>query len=77
MGITVSITPSRFIASNGKMDSQNRYIAKATPPDGKFVFPVGETIAIPDNGIRYSIAGYVQQIGTASAFDASFHWIAD
>lgn len=52
MAVTLSITPSRFIASAGKLDSQKRYMRKnATAPDLKFV--VGQNMDVSGGGLRY------------------------
>lgn len=52
MAITLSITPTRFIASAGKLDSQKRYMRKnATAPDLKFV--TGRNMDVAGGGLRY------------------------
>jgi len=52
MATTLSITPTRFIASAGKLDSQKRYIRKnATSPDLKFVN--GQNMDVSGGGLRY------------------------
>lgn len=52
MAVTLSITPSRFIASAGKLDSQNRYMRKdAVAPDLKFV--TGQNMDVSGGGLRY------------------------
>ena len=52
MAVTLSITPARFIASAGKLDSQRRYIRKdTTTPDLKFVN--GQNMDVEGGGLRY------------------------
>lgn len=52
MAVTLSITPTRFIASAGKLDSQRRYIRKdTTAPDLKFVN--GRNMDVAGGGLRY------------------------
>ena len=52
MAVTLSITPTRFIASAGKLDSQRRYIRKdATGPDLRFVN--GQNMDVAGGGLRY------------------------
>jgi len=52
MAVTLSITPSRFIASAGKLDSQRRYIRKELlTPDLKFV--MGQNMDVAGGGLRY------------------------
>ncbi len=52
MATTLSITPTRFIASAGKLDSQKRYIRKnAASPDLKFVN--GQNMDVSGGGLRY------------------------
>ena len=52
MAVTLSITPTRFIASAGKLDSQRRYIRKDTLlPDLKFVN--GQNMDVAGGGLRY------------------------
>lgn len=52
MATTLYITPSRFIASAGKLDSQKRYMRKnALTPDLKFV--VGQNMDVSGGGLRY------------------------
>ena len=52
MAVTLSITPTRFIASSGKLDSQRRYIRKdATAPDLKCV--MGKNMDVAGGGLRY------------------------
>jgi hypothetical protein len=52
MAVTLSITPTRFIASAGKLDSQRRYIRKdTTAPDLKFVN--GQNMDVAGGGLRY------------------------
>jgi hypothetical protein len=52
MATTLSVTPSRFIASGGKLDSQKRYIRRqATLPDLKFV--TGKNMDVSGGGLRY------------------------
>jgi hypothetical protein len=69
MAVTLSITPARFIASAGKLDSQRRYIRKdTTTPDLKFVN--GQNMDVSGGGLRY-----VTPSGTNSddnVYDGSF-----
>jgi len=52
MAITLKITPSRFIASAGKLDSVNRYMRKvATGYDVKFI--IGQNMDVKGGGLRY------------------------
>lgn len=52
MATTLSITPTRFIASGGKLDSQTRYIRrKEILPDLKFV--TGKNMDVSGGGLRY------------------------
>lgn len=52
MAITLSITPSRFIASAGKLDSQKRYMRRIdVGADLKFV--VGQNMDVSGGGLRY------------------------
>lgn len=52
MAITLSITPTRFIASAGKLDSQRRYIRKV--PNGEDLrFVVGQNMDVSGGGLRY------------------------
>lgn len=72
MATTLSITPSRFIASGGDLDSNNRYIFKVTSGED-FLFPEGKTIDLPYKGVVYKIDTYSNHTGTSSTFSASFH----
>lgn len=72
MSTTLSIIPTRFIASNGDLDSNNRYIFKVTT-GGDFLFPEGRTIDLPYQGVVYKIDTYANHTGTNSTFAASFH----
>lgn len=52
MAQTLKITPSRFIASAGKLDSANRYIRKVSSGyDLKFI--VGQNMDVKNGGLRY------------------------
>jgi hypothetical protein len=52
MAVVLSITPTRFIASAGKLDSQRRYIRKvASGADFKFV--TGQNMDAAGGGLRY------------------------
>jgi|TARA_R110000823_G_scaffold1292_1_gene4994 hypothetical protein len=52
MAVTLSITPARFIASAGKLDSQRRYIRKnVSAPNLKFVN--GQNMDVAGGGLRY------------------------
>lgn len=68
------ITPTKFTASNGKLDSDLRYIYKV---DGasSFVFPIGRTLDLPTRGIVYNLSGVQKITGTYSGFTASFDWM--
>jgi len=54
MSVTISITPTRFIASAGKLDSNKRYIHKNTNPD--FYFVIGPDMDCNGGGLRYVYA---------------------
>lgn len=71
MAITLNITPTRFIASNGKLDSDFKYIYQVTSGE-QFVFPVGKTIDLPVRGVVYELNGAKQVTGTNSSFVATF-----
>lgn len=71
MATTLYIVPGRFLASNGKLDSNLRYIYKVGS-GGSFVFPVGKTLDLPTRGIVYSINGISATTGTGSGFSASY-----
>jgi hypothetical protein len=66
----LSISPTRFIASGGKLDSNRRYIflSHAAP---SFVFPVGRTLDLPTRGIVYNLSGVQRIVGTSSGFKAT------
>lgn len=66
----LSITPSRFIASAGKLDSNRRYIFQVST-GAQFVFPVGRTLDLPTRGIVYNMNGVQRITGTASGFAAT------
>jgi hypothetical protein len=52
MAITLKITPTRFQASENKLDSQRRYIRKvASGEDLRFV--VGQNMDVSGGGLRY------------------------
>jgi hypothetical protein len=67
MAITLQITPTRFIASNGKLDSNFRYIFRVSS-NQEFLFPIGRTIDLPTRGIVYNMAGVQRITGTSSTF---------
>jgi hypothetical protein len=67
----LSITPTRFIASAGKLDSDRNYIFRVTSNE-TFVFPRGRTIDLPTRGIVYDIFNTRHVTGTTSAFTAAF-----
>jgi len=46
MATTLYITPDRFIAGAGKLDSLNGYMARTTLGDSTSYFPNGPTIAM-------------------------------
>jgi hypothetical protein len=71
MATTLRITPTRFIASNGKLDSDFRYIYQVTSGE-QFVFPIGKTIDLPIRGIVYELNGVKQVTGTNSSFVSTF-----
>jgi len=52
MAVVLSITPSRFIASAGKLDSQRRYIRKVTS-GADFKFVTGQNMDVAGGGLRY------------------------
>ena len=72
MPVTLSITPTQFIASNGDLDSDKGYIFKVTANEA-FLFPEGRTIDLPYKGIVYKIASYSNHTGTSSTFSANYH----
>ena len=52
MATTLSITPTRFIASAGKLDSNKRYIRRNDiAPELKFV--TGQNMDVSGGGLRY------------------------
>ena len=52
MAYTLYITPTQFIASNGKLDSSLRYMRKTSgTPDLRFV--VGQNMDVSGGGVRY------------------------
>jgi hypothetical protein len=69
MAITLQITPYRFIASSGKLDSIRRYIRKvSTGQDLKFV--ISQNMDVKNGGLRY-----VKPSGTAqddNSYNGSF-----
>ena len=65
MTTSLEITPSRFIASAGKLDSENNYMFKVAA-DAQFNFAVGQTLRSSLAGIRYSVGGVVFMIGDNS-----------
>lgn len=71
MTITLSIIPTRFIASAGKLDSNYKYIYQVTTGD-QFVFPVGKTIDLPVRGMVYELNGIKLYTGTNSSFVSTF-----
>lgn len=71
MTTTLSITPTRFIASAGKLDSNFRYLYRVAS-GVQFVFPVGKTIDLPVRGIVYELNGTKQVTGTDSSFVSTF-----
>mgnify|MGYP006863439579 CR=1 FL=1 len=72
MPVVLSITPTQFIASNGDLDSDNRYIFKVASNES-FLFPEGRTIDLPYQGIVYKIDIYAKHTGTSSTFSANYH----
>lgn len=68
---TLSITPSRFIASNGKLDSNRRYIFQQSVGVPLFFFPRSTTIDLPLRGIVYSSPGFRTVSGPDSGFVAA------
>jgi hypothetical protein len=73
MAQTLKITPTRFIASGGKLDSNTRYMRKAAgTPDLKFI--VSQNMDVSGGGLRY-----INGDGTAvddSSYDGNFTGIA-
>jgi len=69
MAIVLKITPTRFRASDSKLDSQRRYIRKVSSgEDLRFVN--GQNMDVSGGGLRY-----VQPTGTAvddGVYDGSF-----
>ena len=72
MSIVLEIRPSRFIASEGKLDSTKRYIYKTSAVASSFVLPIGRTIDLPLRGVVYEIAGHKFSSGTTSSFTSYF-----
>jgi hypothetical protein len=70
MSTTLRITPTRFIASNGKLDSNFRYIFRVSAGQ-EFLFPIGRTLDLPNRGIVYNMAGVQRITGTSSSFTAT------
>lgn len=70
----LSITPTRFLASNGKLDSNLRYVYKVGYPS-QFVFPIGRTLDLPTRGLVYNMAGTQKITGTYSGFSATYDWM--
>lgn len=66
----LSITATRFIASNGKLDSNRRYMFQVAS-GVQFLFPIGRTLDLPTRGIVYNMAGVQRIVGTSSGFVAS------
>jgi len=71
MAITLQITPTRFIASAGKLDSNFRYIYQVAAGD-QFLFPIGKTIDLPVRGLVYELGGTRLVTGTSSTFTSTF-----
>ena len=66
----LSISPTRFIASGGKLDSNRRYVFRSDVAP-RFVFPVGRTLDLPTRGIVYNMNGVRHSVGTSSGFAAA------
>lgn len=70
--ITLEITPLRFIAAGGKLDSDFEYIFESLTPVYLFAHPVGRTISVQSGGVQYNIDSYSFRAGTGSSFQSSF-----
>ena len=51
MATTIYISPNRFIASAGKLDSTVRYLRRSPTPD--FYLAAGRTMDVSNGGARY------------------------
>ncbi|HYG86998.1 MAG TPA: hypothetical protein VD978_12130 [Azospirillum sp.] len=51
MATVLHITPARVIASNGKFDSNYRYVRASPAP--QFFFATGRTCDVANGGLRY------------------------
>lgn len=71
MTTTLQITPTRFIASGGKLDSNFRYIYQVAV-GSQFVFPIGKTIDLPVRGLVYELGGTRLITGTSTTFTSTF-----
>jgi len=67
----LNITPERFSASIGKLDSEKKYIFK-TYSSETFVFPYGSSIDITSRGLVYNMNGIKLVTGTNGTFVANF-----
>ena len=70
--IALRIEPSRFIASNGLLDSNFQYISMSLGQQYLFAHPVGRTISVQNGGIQYAVDGFRNNAGTGSTFNAAF-----
>lgn len=68
--IVLNITPTRFVASEGKLDSNFRYIFQSNVSP-LFVFPIGKTMDLPLRGIVNRLPGISQVVGTNSSFSGA------
>lgn len=66
MASAIHITPERFIASNGLLDTKNRYICAAFFPN--FAFPQGVTISGQGPKNTYALNGYVYSYSGGVSF---------
>lgn len=68
----LEITPTTFVASDGKLDSSKRYIYEVIGDTPLFVMPIGKSIDLPVRGVVYQIDTYKFTAGTDSTFVSNF-----
>jgi len=72
---SLHISPDRFIASNGKLDSNNLHIFRSNTDDFDFIFTTSPTMKITLNplGFVQDVAGHhVYSQSDDSSFTSSF-----
>lgn len=67
----LKIEPTRMRISDGKFDSEYRYIYKTTGA-GQLYIPLGKTIDLPGRGVVYNIADITHTSGTGSTFTSDY-----